>query len=373
MADALTTLSLLKQPYDPEFERYLNTLPTNAERIAAGQIYRTTGTYPYTYSDRRVPLFENKEPTGEPIKSSRAKETAKKAVEATKQTAKKLVDTTIRDAGSKIAQGAKAGAKAVSDGVLNLGRNALSGLSGLGDTSLGAVIRTAGPLATVAGLGYEGLKAAGDYAADVQRGYERAGVADESPVVYGEDGTITDPETGMTWTLPGRGKEAVAAMAPVAPVTPKTNEAIGAQINAEEAALDPRTSEATDLAYLKNSGVLADDTQPVLTPASAPEFTQNPLTALNGLSDAELVKGVLAGKYGNGADRRKALGDRYAAIQALVNQRMGSAKPKATSTYSVESPRRTDRMIRPMTIGEAYQRGMGNFTVLDDEPNKYIK
>lgn len=101
----------------------------------------------------------------------------------------------------------------------------------------------------------------------------------------------------------------------------------------------------------------------------------NPLSNLNGLSTADLATAVIRGKYGNGDARRKALGDRYAEVQALVNQRMQGARPvtKATPAYSVESPRRADRMVRPMTIGEAYQRGMGNFTVLPDEPNKYIK
>lgn len=36
-------------------------------------------------------------------------------------------------------------------------------------------------------------------------------------------------------------------------------------------------------------------------------------------SDRELAEEVLEGKYGNGEERRKALGDRYAAVQAIVN------------------------------------------------------
>lgn len=104
-------------------------------------------------------------------------------------------------------------------------------------------------------------------------------------------------------------------------------------------------------------------------------LVSNPLSNLNGLSATDLATAVIRGKYGNGDARRKALGDRYAEVQALVNQRIQGAEPvtKATPAYSVESPRRADRMVRPMTIGEAYQRGMGNFTVLPDEPNKYIK
>ncbi len=46
----------------------------------------------------------------------------------------------------------------------------------------------------------------------------------------------------------------------------------------------------------------------------------------------ELAKEVIAGKYGNGEDRKKALGSRYSEVQARVNEMLSSnnSKPAAT-------------------------------------------
>ena len=57
------------------------------------------------------------------------------------------------------------------------------------------------------------------------------------------------------------------------------------------------------------------------TISRAPDLN-NPLARF---TDEELAKAVMAGKYGNGAVRRKALGDRYAAVQSIINR--GFRKP----------------------------------------------
>lgn len=49
------------------------------------------------------------------------------------------------------------------------------------------------------------------------------------------------------------------------------------------------------------------------------------------------VKNVMRGKYGTGAARKAALGDNYAKVQAEINKRMASAKPK--STPAKETPK----------------------------------
>lgn len=58
---------------------------------------------------------------------------------------------------------------------------------------------------------------------------------------------------------------------------------------------------------------------------NTPTFVKN---SLEGLSDLALANAVIRGKYGNGDARKKALGDRYAEVQALVNQRMANSAPR---------------------------------------------
>lgn len=57
----------------------------------------------------------------------------------------------------------------------------------------------------------------------------------------------------------------------------------------------------------------AEDMEP-LEPEKEPEQNST------GKTVDELAREVIAGKYGNGADRKKALGDKYAAVQARVNE-----------------------------------------------------
>lgn len=50
------------------------------------------------------------------------------------------------------------------------------------------------------------------------------------------------------------------------------------------------------------------------------------------LTDEQLAEKVIAGEYGNGEARKKALGARYEAVQALVDKKL-AAKKKAVKTY----------------------------------------
>lgn len=51
----------------------------------------------------------------------------------------------------------------------------------------------------------------------------------------------------------------------------------------------------------------------------------------------DYAKEVLQGKYGNGAERKKALGGIYDAVQDRVNQILGGGKPSAVTFYKVKS------------------------------------
>lgn len=65
------------------------------------------------------------------------------------------------------------------------------------------------------------------------------------------------------------------------------------------------------------------------TPAPAPT---DPLA---GKSDAQLADEVIAGKYGDGENRKRALGNRYDAVQAIVNQKLGGGTRSRTYTVRV--------------------------------------
>lgn len=55
----------------------------------------------------------------------------------------------------------------------------------------------------------------------------------------------------------------------------------------------------------------------------------NPLA---GKTDAQLASEVIAGKYGDGENRKRALGNRYNAVQAIVNQKLGGGRQSRTYT-----------------------------------------
>jgi len=67
------------------------------------------------------------------------------------------------------------------------------------------------------------------------------------------------------------------------------------------------------------------------TPVPAPA----PVDPLAGKSDNQLADEVIAGRFGDGDARRKALGNRYDAVQAIVNQKL--THKSAGRTYTVRA------------------------------------
>lgn len=53
---------------------------------------------------------------------------------------------------------------------------------------------------------------------------------------------------------------------------------------------------------------------------------------LAGKTDAQLASEVIAGKYGDGENRKRALGNRYNAVQSIVNQKLGGGHQSRTYT-----------------------------------------
>lgn len=65
---------------------------------------------------------------------------------------------------------------------------------------------------------------------------------------------------------------------------------------------------------------------------SAPAPAPKPVDPLAGKSDAQLADEVIAGKYGDGENRKRALGARYGAVQTIVNQKLGGDHKSRTYT-----------------------------------------
>lgn len=57
-----------------------------------------------------------------------------------------------------------------------------------------------------------------------------------------------------------------------------------------------------------------------------------PVDPLAGKSDNQLADEVIAGEYGDGENRKRALGNRYNAVQAIVNQKLGGGHQSRTYT-----------------------------------------
>lgn len=101
---------------------------------------------------------------------------------------------------------------------------------------------------------------------------------------------------------------------------------------------------------------------------SANAIPSNPVTPSNDLSkytDAQLADKVIAGQFGNGDARKAALGSRYDAVQAIVNQKLsGSYSAPAPAKKSIEEIAKeviagawgngTDRMHRLEAAGYNY-------------------
>lgn len=78
-------------------------------------------------------------------------------------------------------------------------------------------------------------------------------------------------------------------------------------------------------------------------------------------STEELAREVIAGKYGNGEDRKKALGSRYNEVQARVNEILNENKPAPAPKPSVDILDLVRRTIRgDFGNGETRKKNLGS-------------
>lgn len=91
-----------------------------------------------------------------------------------------------------------------------------------------------------------------------------------------------------------------------------------------------------DMNYLVNEKILGS-----AAGSSAPATTKPAADPLAKYTDAQLADKVLKGEFGNGDARKKALGSRYKAVQAIVNSKSKTSAKPATKTsatyYTVKS------------------------------------
>ena len=62
-----------------------------------------------------------------------------------------------------------------------------------------------------------------------------------------------------------------------------------------------------------------------------------PTNTLDQYTNEQLANQVLEGKYGNGEDRKKALGSRYEAVQKIVNNKLGINKKPTAVYYTIKA------------------------------------
>ena len=74
--------------------------------------------------------------------------------------------------------------------------------------------------------------------------------------------------------------------------------------------------------------------------------SNNPFNPIAEKTVEELAKEVIEGKYGNGEDRKKALGNRYAEVQARVNELMQKPTPKPKPTETIYIVKKGDTLTK---------------------------
>ena len=100
-----------------------------------------------------------------------------------------------------------------------------------------------------------------------------------------------------------------------------------------------------------------------------------PNSDISNKSVDELAKEVIAGKYGNGEDRKNALGSRYSEVQARVNEILNGNKPSQPSTPSVDILTLVKKTIRgDYGNGSARRNALGsNYDEVQKQVNLNIK
>lgn len=100
----------------------------------------------------------------------------------------------------------------------------------------------------------------------------------------------------------------------------------------------------------------------------------NPGTGGGGASGsiAQLAQEVLAGKHGNGADRQRSLGSKYAAVQAEVNRLLGIGNPQPKPAANIDAL--AQAVLRgDYGNGADRQRALGsNYQAVQNEVNRRL-
>lgn len=96
---------------------------------------------------------------------------------------------------------------------------------------------------------------------------------------------------------------------------------------------------------------------PVIGNVSAPTAPEVKPDPFAGVSDEELARRVWTGEFGNGQDRKNALGSRYNAVQALVDKGVGKPAPQPAAPAPSNELKAGDRV---KITGTGNGSSMGN-------------
>lgn len=100
----------------------------------------------------------------------------------------------------------------------------------------------------------------------------------------------------------------------------------------------------------------------------------SPSSPIDELTDEQLADKVIRGDFGNGEDRKKALGDRYAAVQAIVNKRLLPNQEKKEEPAPTGDL--TGKQVVPIKLqdvnGTPLRQYDAEYTVLEDNGDSVV-
>lgn len=111
------------------------------------------------------------------------------------------------------------------------------------------------------------------------------------------------------------------------------------------------TPQALNIGAQPVGGPLISAVPPSTTESSPNDSAPTPTVTASANIDA-MAKGVIAGKYGYGADRKKALGENYTAVQERVNEMLRAS--------SGGSSKKASKAKEP-SVSENLNKGSGNW------------
>lgn len=142
----------------------------------------------------------------------------------------------------------------------------------------------------------------------------------------------------------------------------------GSADDVSDGTAEPATDDVLVLAAQAAAGMYGNGENRKSALGDLYEAVQSEVNVLVGASDDELADLVIAGKYGTGEYRKTVLGQRYAAVQAKVNEKLGAgASPTIPGgAYACRVARLNVRTSPSTASRSVAQYSLGQSVVLDE-------